>query len=97
VLVPNVFAHRLDAAGIMVSYDNACKQILANKYILAWILKSCIQEYRDEDIRAIAEKYIEGEASVSAEPVHMDEATDFVEGMKNESSSIREGKITYDI
>ena len=95
--VPNVFAHRLDAAGIMVSYDNACKQILANKYILAWILKSCIQEYRDEDIRAIAEKYIEGEASVSAEPVHMDEATDFVEGIKNESSSIREGKITYDI
>ena len=95
--VPNVLANRLEAAGIMVSYDEACKQVLANKYILAWILKSCIQEYAGEDIRTIAEKYIEGEASVSTEPVHMDESVEFVEGMRNESSSIREGKTTFDI
>ena len=41
-------------------YDDACKQILSEKYILAWIMKSCLEEYRDCDVRDIAEKYIEG-------------------------------------
>lgn len=97
VQVPNVLANRIDAAGVMISYDDACKQVLANKYILAWILKSCIREYMGEDIHAIAEKYIEGDAFVSTEPVHLDETAGFVKGMRNESTSIREGKTTFDI
>ena len=95
--VPNVLANRIDAAGVMISYDDACKQVLANKYIHAWILKSCIREYMGEDIRAIAEKYIEGDAFVSTEPVHMNENAGFVEGMRNESTSVCEGKTTFDI
>lgn len=26
-------------------YDAACKRLLANKSILAWILKECVEEY----------------------------------------------------
>ena len=41
--------------------DNACKHLLANKIILAWIMKSCLEEYRGSEISEIASKYIEGE------------------------------------
>ena len=95
--VQSVLANKIDAAGDMILYDNACKQVLANKYILAWILKTCLWEYRDEDIQTIVEKYIEGEASVSAEPVHMDETVEFIEGMRTESASMTEWITTLDI
>lgn len=41
-------------------YDESCKNILANKIILAWIMKSCMKEYKDCSIRDIADHYIEG-------------------------------------
>ena len=36
-------------------YDESCKNILANKIILAWIMKSCMKEYKDCSIRDIAD------------------------------------------
>lgn len=42
------------------------------------------------EIQEIAERYIEGEASISSEAVHMDETVEFIEGMKNESASMKE-------
>ena len=41
-------------------YDAACKRLLSQKIILAWILKSCVAEYQDCSVKDIAEKYIEG-------------------------------------
>ena len=38
-------------------YDESCKNILANKIILAWIMKSCMKEYKDCSIRDIADHY----------------------------------------
>ena len=43
--VQNALANRIDTAGEMISYDEACKQVLANKTILAWIMKGCLKEY----------------------------------------------------
>jgi len=40
--------------------DAACKRLLAIRIILAWIMKSCLEEYRDFDVNEIAEKFIEG-------------------------------------
>ena len=45
--------------------DAACKRLLANKSILAWILKDCVEEYRNCDIRDIVEKYIESEPQIA--------------------------------
>ena len=59
--VQNALANRIDTAGEMISYDEACKQVLANKTILAWIMKGCLKEYNDCSISDIAERYIEGE------------------------------------
>ena len=42
------------------SYDKAAKKLLANKQILAQIMKNCVNEYSACSVDEIAEKYIEG-------------------------------------
>ena len=42
------------------AYDAACKRVLAEKIILAWIMKHCLIESRHCDVSEIAEKFIDG-------------------------------------
>ena len=49
--------------------NEACKRLLANKQILAWILKNCVEEFRDYSIKEIAEKYVEGTPEVAEKAV----------------------------
>lgn len=79
--------------------DAACKRLLAIKIILAWIMKSCLKEYRDFDVNEIAEKYIEGEPVISKVAVAPDEtnAAHRVHGIGSEDTSLTEGTVTYDI
>ena len=79
------------------SYDEACKKLLSNKIILAWIMKSCIEEYRDIAAEEIAEKYIEGSPAVGEDPVFPDEKPPLIQGMDTVDKSIQEQTITYDI
>ena len=96
-----MLAKNITAAGDKAAYDAACKRLLANKIILAWIMKSCLEEYKDCDINEIAEKYIEGEPQIAKTAVNPDEEPDHggeqIEGAKNEDSTIQEGTITFDI
>ena len=89
----------ISTAGEKAAYDNACKRLLANKIILAWIMKSCLEEYRDCEISEIASKYIEGEAQISEAAVHTDEEAESLQirGLNTEDSTINEGTVTYDI
>ena len=57
-------AEDIQATDQNAQYDSACKRLLSEKIILAWIMKSCLEEYRDCDVKEIAEKYIEGEPQV---------------------------------
>ena len=82
-----------DSAG----YDAACKRVLSEKAILARIMKSCLEEYKNQDVDDIAEKYIEGQPQVSAVPVLPDEDGTIISGMDTEDKSVREGTVTYDI
>ena len=82
-----------DSAG----YDAACKRVLSEKAILARIMKSCLEEYKDCDVNDIAEKYIEGTPQVSAVPVLPDEEATVISGMDTEDKSVHEGTVTYDI
>ena len=82
----------------MARYDEACKELLSEKIILAWIMKSCVDEFRDIDVDKIAATCIEGTPQVSEVPVAPDEATPSqILGASTEDSTIREGTITYDI
>ena len=99
--IGNTLAKNITAAGEKAAYDAACKRLLANKIILAWIMKSCLEEYKTHSIHEIAEKYIEGVPQIAEATVNPDEETrncgEQIRGVKNEDSTIQEGTITYDI
>ena len=95
----STLAKMISTAGEKAAYDRACKRLLANKIILAWIMKSCLEEYRDCEISEIALKYIEGEAQISEVAVYPDEEAEFqqITGLSTEDSTLNEGTVTYDI
>ena len=99
--IENTLAKNITAAGEKAAYDAACKRLLANKIILAWIMKSCLEEYKTHSINEIAGKYIEGVPQIAEATVNPDEETrncgEQIQGVKNEDSTIQEGTITYDI
>ena len=99
--IENILAKNITAAGEKAAYDAACKRLLANKVILAWIMKSCMEEYKAHSIKEIAERYIEGIPQIAEAAVNSDEdgyeGSEQIRGAKNEDSTIQEGTITYDI
>ncbi len=95
--VQNALANRIDTAGEMISYDEACKKVLSNKVILAWIMKGCLKEYNDCSVSDIAEKYIEGEPEISKSAVNVDESAEFIEGSNTEDATIKEHTVKFDI
>ena len=46
-------------------YDEVCKKVLAEKIILAWIMKHAMKEYADYEVREIVENFIVGEPKVA--------------------------------
>lgn len=42
--IENILSENITAAGSKADYDTACKCLFSNKIILAWIMKSCIEE-----------------------------------------------------
>lgn len=99
--VENILAKNITVAGDRANYDAACKRLLANKIILAWIMKSCLEEFQDFTVEEIADKYIEGSLQIAKIAVNPDEETDSkgeqIEGSKTEDSTMKEGTVTYDI
>ncbi len=87
----------IDIAKDKADYDAACKRLLSEKIILAWIMKSCLDEFREIEVHTIADKCIEGEPYVSEVPVNPDETVPVIQGMGQEQSSLTEGSITFDI
>jgi len=67
------FAKYLSTAELLVRYNAAVKRLLAEKSILAWIMKSCLVEYKNSSIEQIMEEYIEGEPEIGITPVHRGE------------------------
>lgn len=99
--VESAFAKNISAAGDKAAYDAACKRLLANKMILAWLMKGCMEEYRDFPVKEIAEKYIEGEPQIAGTAVNPDEGvstgSEQIRGANSEDNTISEGTIAYDI
>ena len=73
----------LESAGDKARYDAQVKKILADKNILAWILKYAVQEFRDFTIEEIMDS-IEGTPEISTVPVYPGkEKPEAVTGMAN--------------
>ncbi|MCH5258082.1 MAG: hypothetical protein J1D87_12385 [Lachnospiraceae bacterium] len=78
---------------VKVSLDNACKKLLANKSILARILKNCVEEYKDCSLKEIEEKYIEGTPEIARTSVHQDELADRGENVEGIRKGIEKGEV----
>ena len=108
--VENDLARALDTVSDenMEKLDASCKKMLSFKSILAWILKTCVKEFKDVSLKDIEEKYIVGTPEISQTPVHRDEVlrenevsadtdTERIEGTRNEDSTLKEGTAVFDI
>lgn len=99
--IDTTIAKSIHVADDKARYDAACKRLLSEKIILAWIMKNCLEEFRYCEVKEIAEKYIEGTPRVADVPVHPDEegiySAPVISGMENEDVTLTEGKVTYDI
>ena len=69
----NYLAQSISQVDADARYDEGVKRLLANKSILAVIMKECVPEYRGCTVWEIAEKYIEGEPQIGAVGVDADE------------------------
>lgn len=80
------------------SYDAACKEVLADRYILANILKECVEEFQHETIDCIATRWIQGRPEISTIPLRADEIVRLkLDGLNTEDISLTESVIYYDI
>ena len=101
----NSLSKALDAAGPEARYDECIKRILSEKSILARILKGCADEFKDVPVSLIEKECIEGKPQISSLAVDPDDFDAVeepaqgsrIEGSNTEDSSIKEGKIFYDI
>lgn len=100
----NQLAHTIGQTENDARYDRATKKLLANKIVLAHIMKGCVREYRDCTVEDIAEKYIEGMPEVGTVGVHVDDTNrepkasgEIIHGSNTEDSTLTEGTIYYDV
>ena len=97
----NYLAQSISQVDADARYDEGVKRLLANKSILAVIMKECVPEYHGCTVREIAEKYIEGEPQIGAVGVDADETnrnvSATIHGTNTEDVTLTEGTIRYDI
>ena len=72
-MAENQLAHTITQTEFDSDYDKTAKKLLANKQILAQIMKGCVEEYRECSVDEIAEKYIEGTPEVGTVGIHVDD------------------------
>ncbi len=104
-MVENHLAHTIGQTENEARYDKATKKLLANKLVLAHIMKGCVEEYRSCPVHEIAEKYIEGEPEIGTVGVHADDtnrvhhstADSTISGSNSEDATLTEGTIYYDV
>lgn len=71
------------------AYDEAAKELLANKLVLAMIMQGCVEEFQGCSTYEIVEKYIEEGLEIGAGPK--------IRGVSTEESGFQEGTVRFDI
>ena len=78
----------------IAKYDTYVKKILAHKSILAYILKECVKEFNNMEIKDIL-SCIEDDIHIS--DISVDPYLTSIKGLNTEDNEINEGLIRYDI
>ena len=91
-------AQTIETVGTDPRYDESVKRLLANKSILAVILKECVPEFKHCTTREIAEQYIEGEPQIGEVGIAPDETNrsgEVIHGLNTEDATLTEGSIRF--
>lgn len=92
------FAEGIRLTDLQAQYDAACKRLLSEKILLAWIMRACLEEYQGCDVNEIAEKYIEGTPEIGTAAVNPDETNQpKIRGANIEDKTMTEGTVFFDI
>ena len=75
------------------AYDEACKRVLSERGIMAHILKACTEEFKDCALQDIAQRYIQGETSISCIAVDPEAIAPRIESEQTEDKSGAEGTV----
>lgn len=110
VYVPSEIAQNLKVADEDASfkYDESARNLVAEKSVLAYILKSALDEYAGYTVQEIAERFIEGEPELRRVAVHQDHpdrkdesgmmsGDDKIEGRPAADKSQKDGTVYFDI
>lgn len=97
----NLFFRVLTKTEYISRYDSCCRKILADKPLLAYILKFCVPEYKDYSIKDIAQNFIEGKVEVENKTVFeedgIQEVMPRIYGLVTVHNTIQEGTVYFDI
>ena len=77
-------------------YDAACKDVLSEQGIVAHIMKTCVEEFKDIPVKEII-RYIQGKPEVGAVLVNPQGGVTRIVGVQNESKSESEQPVTFDV
>lgn len=90
-------SNALHAADDKAAYDAGARMILADKQVLAWILKYCVKEFQTCSIEQIMD-CIEGKPEIAIVPVLPGrENSEAITGMATEEVIPNEGGVRFDI
>lgn len=89
-------AHAVDIAGEKAQLDTEVKNVLSDKYILAWILSRVASEFRGMPIQTIVQ-CIEGEPLISRVYVNPGKTNESIIGRDTDDKVPKEGEARFDI
>ncbi len=90
-------ASGIDITANKAAYDKSCKLLLAEKYVLAWILRTCAEEFSDMDIDTIVKDCLDGQMYLEKVPVAPHETGAFLQGREIGLTSPAEGNVYFDL
>ena len=94
-----IIAQELTSYSMIEQFDTACCRLLANKPILAWLLRDTVKDYQDYSIEEIM-GCLEDSPQVRAVAVDQDvknQETGKIVGDSTADKSVTEGVVLYDI
>lgn len=89
-------ARGVQATGDMAHYDAACKRVLSERQVLAYILHDFMREYESLSREQIANEFLEGEPLIGEEPVERDDVGRVRLGDPGDAT-LFENTVTFDI
>ncbi len=92
----NFLSNAITSIGSKAIYDAACKRLLANKEILARLMKACLPEYENEELSTIMNTYLSSLPEVGSVPLHPDEKS-YIQLSDTTDTTVHEGVIRYDL